>query len=125
MLSLQTIMIQIQNILLNITSGTDEITMDEIGEITDFVQESAGQTADIIWGHGIDETIGDKINVTIIATGFGNESIPELLAISKPEKRIVNLEEPSTKYSLNDDKKETATVTPTEKHKLFDENEKK
>jgi len=57
-------------VLLNITCGSDDITMDELGEITDFIQEAAGQTADIIKGYGIDETLGEKINVTLIATGF-------------------------------------------------------
>ena len=66
------------NILLNITSGTDEITMDEIGEITDFVQDAAGQSADIIWGVNSDEEIGDNVAVTIIATGFSPDVIPEI-----------------------------------------------
>ena len=57
-------------ILMNIASGTREVTMDEIGEITDYIQEQAGLTADIIWGNCHEESLGDKINVTIIATGF-------------------------------------------------------
>lgn len=57
-------------ILLNITSGEDEVLMDEITEITDYIQDEAGLTADIIWGSGYDETLGDKICVTLIATGF-------------------------------------------------------
>ncbi len=59
-------------VLLNITCGTSEITMDELGEINDYVQEAAGQTAEIIQGYGIDETLGDDVKVTIIATGFKN-----------------------------------------------------
>jgi cell division protein FtsZ len=57
-------------ILLNITSGNEEITMDEMGQINEYVQNKAGQTADIILGMGHDESLGDKISVTIIATGF-------------------------------------------------------
>ena len=57
-------------VLLNITCGNEEITMDELGEITDYIQDAAGQTADLIKGYGIDESLGDKVNVTIIATGF-------------------------------------------------------
>jgi cell division protein FtsZ len=57
-------------ILLNITSGDSEVTMDEIGEITDYIQEQAGRTADIIWGNCTDEMLGDKLSVTLIATGF-------------------------------------------------------
>ncbi len=67
-----------RNILLNITSGKDEITMDEIGQITDYVQSCAGDDADLIWGNGIDEKLGDELCVTVIATGFGTNSIPEL-----------------------------------------------
>ncbi|HBS88996.1 MAG: cell division protein FtsZ [Bacteroidetes bacterium GWF2_38_335] len=87
-----------RNILLNITSGTEEVTMDEIGEITDFVQNAAGSNADIIWGNGTDESLGDKISVTIIATGFGSGSIPELLARSeKNQKEVVVFgEKPNT-----------------------------
>lgn len=59
-----------QHILLNITSGTKEVTMDEIFEITEFVQEEAGYGTDLIWGNCYDESLGDKISVTVIATGF-------------------------------------------------------
>ena len=59
-----------QHILLNITSGTREVTMDEIFEITEFVQEEAGFGTDLIWGNCYDESLGDKLSVTIIATGF-------------------------------------------------------
>lgn len=59
-----------QHILLNITSGTREVTMDEIFEITEFVQEEAGYGTDLIWGNCFDEALGDKISVTVIATGF-------------------------------------------------------
>ncbi len=57
-------------ILLNITSGINEVMMDEIAEITDYIQDEAGSTAEIIWGTGMDETLGDNISVTLIATGF-------------------------------------------------------
>ncbi|GJM31802.1 MAG: hypothetical protein DHS20C18_08030 [Saprospiraceae bacterium] len=59
-----------QHILLNITSGTKEVTMDEIFEITEFVQEEAGFGTDLIWGNCYDEALGEKISVTVIATGF-------------------------------------------------------
>jgi len=75
-----------RNILLNITSGVEEVTMDEIGEITDYVQAKAGHDADLIWGNGLDETLGNEISVTIIATGFSVSSIPEMMAARKVEK---------------------------------------
>ncbi|HTD40426.1 MAG TPA: cell division protein FtsZ [Mucilaginibacter sp.] len=57
-------------ILLNISSGDKEVTMDEVSVITDFIQEEAGLAADLIWGNCKDEALGDKLSVTIIATGF-------------------------------------------------------
>lgn len=57
-------------ILLNISSGASEVTMDEVTIITDYIQEKAGLSADLIWGNCIDENLGDKLSVTIIATGF-------------------------------------------------------
>ncbi|MEN5196833.1 cell division protein FtsZ [Sphingobacterium faecium] len=57
-------------ILLNITSGLKEVTMDEVAIITDYIQEKAGLSADLIWGNCIDENFGEELSVTIIATGF-------------------------------------------------------
>jgi len=57
-------------VLLNITVGSDEILMDEIMEITDHIQESAGQNAEVIWGYAIDESLSEDVCVTVIATGF-------------------------------------------------------
>ena len=57
-------------ILLNISSGDKEVTMDEVSIITDYIQEEAGLAADLIWGNCRDENLGDKLSVTIIATGF-------------------------------------------------------
>ena len=79
-------------VLLNITYGTDEVLMDEISEITDYIQDQAGATAEVIWGYGHDETLGDKICVTVIATGFEtNTALPE---------------GPKAKATLGDDKRE-------------------
>jgi cell division protein FtsZ len=71
-------------VLLNITySSQNEASMDEISDITDYIQDEAGSTADVIWGHGFDDSLEDKICVTIIATGFnvapvtGFERAPE------------------------------------------------
>lgn len=57
-------------VLLNITFGTEEILMDEITDITEFIQDAAGQEADVIWGYAMDETLEDDLCVTVIATGF-------------------------------------------------------
>lgn len=63
------------DILLNITSGTDEITMDEMSEITNYVIKEVGDNAAIIWGVGTDEALGDAVSVTVIATGFPMEDV--------------------------------------------------
>jgi cell division protein FtsZ len=62
------------NILLYISSGTEEISMDEVTEITDYIQDEAGQNAEIIWGNGTDEELENKISVTLIATGFDSKN---------------------------------------------------
>ena len=59
-----------KNILLNISFGSNEVLMDEIDIISNFIQEQAGLNADVIFGTSIDETLGDKLAVTIICTGF-------------------------------------------------------
>ncbi len=67
-----------KDILLNITSGKSEVTMTEIGQITDYVQNKAGFDADIIWGNGKEESLDENLSVTIIATGFSTSSIFEM-----------------------------------------------
>ncbi|MBK8566675.1 MAG: cell division protein FtsZ [Saprospiraceae bacterium] len=87
-----------QHILINITSGKKEVTMEEIFEITEFVQSEAGDGTNLIWGNCFDENLGDKLSVTIIATGFerhqGKASIPG----AKPESNARPV-----KVSLDDD----------------------
>jgi len=62
-------------ILLNIVSGTEEVTMDEVADINDFIQAQAGQTADIIMGIGNDPELGSAVSVTVIATGFKTNDV--------------------------------------------------
>jgi cell division protein FtsZ len=84
-----------RHILLNITSGSREVTMDEIFEITEFVQEEAGYGTDLIWGNCYDETLGDKISVTVIATGFEHKNTVHEDA--EPKRIVVNLDDDETK----------------------------
>jgi len=77
-----------KNILLNISFGEVDLKTDELVEITQFAQDAAGQTADIIWGYNQDDSLEKKINVTIIATGFETDVIPELY-VQKPVSRTV------------------------------------
>ncbi|MCB9281797.1 MAG: cell division protein FtsZ [Lewinellaceae bacterium] len=78
-----------KHILLNITSGKKEVTMDEIFEITEFVQEEAGFGTDLIWGNCFDEKLGDKISVTVIATGFEHRPGPGQRSGNQANDRIV------------------------------------
>lgn len=64
-----------KNILLYITSGEEEISLDEVHEITDYIQQTCGNTAEVIWGNGVDESLGNKIAITIIATGFASDEL--------------------------------------------------
>ncbi|AOW09291.1 cell division protein FtsZ [Flavobacterium gilvum] len=81
-----------KNVLLLIVSGTNEITIDEIAEINEHIQYEAGSNANIIMGVGEDESLGDSIAVTIIATGFAVEQQNEIVNV-EPKKIIHTLEE--------------------------------
>lgn len=72
-----------RNILLNVMSGSEEVTMDEIGQIIDYVKDCSGVQTDLIWGNGIEADLGTELSVTIIATGFTAGSIPELYVLKR------------------------------------------
>jgi cell division protein FtsZ len=78
-------------ILLNITSGEKEVLMDEVSEITDYIQNQAGLTADIIWGNCYDENLGDKISVTLIATGFQTKEERFKTPAANVDKKVIPL----------------------------------
>ncbi|MDH3651939.1 MAG: cell division protein FtsZ, partial [Saprospiraceae bacterium] len=82
-----------KHILLNISSGTKEVTMDEICEITEYIQDEAGSDTDLIWGNCYDESLADRICVTVIATGFDAKSPKVEVQESVKEKIIVSLED--------------------------------
>lgn len=77
-------------VLLNIKYGSHEILMDEIMEITDFIQDAAGEHAEVIWGHGLDSTLGESLSVTLVATGFASV---DNTSGSLPERTVVSLNE--------------------------------
>lgn len=106
-------------VLLNITYGSKEILMDEIGEITDFIQDEAGATADVIWGHGYDETLGEGICVTIIATGFHSSPITGFE--KEPEKKVINLEDQAPTMISEPIAKPTQSNTWTNKEEKVEE----
>ena len=86
-----------KNVLLLIVSGTNEVTLDEIGEINDFIQDEAGYDANIIMGIGEDEKLGDAIAVTIVATGFAADQ----------QSTITNTEVKKIVHTLEDEQKAT------------------
>lgn len=87
-------------VLLNITFGNEEILMDEIMEITDFIQSAAGQSAEVIWGYGVDESLTDDLCVTVIATGFEGK-----------DQWNPDQTEKTTRFVLGAEKEITAPVT--------------
>ena len=100
-----------KNVLLLIVSGSEEITIDEIGSINDYIQEEAGNNANIIMGVGEDENIGSSIAVTIIATGFGSDQ----------QNQIVNTEAKKIIHTLEDDQPiEQFLMVETMETKEFD-----
>ena len=84
-----------KNVLLLIVSGTNEVTLDEIGEINDFIQVEAGFEANIIMGIGEDHELGDAISVTIVATGFAADQ----------QSNITNTEVKKIVHTLEDEQK--------------------
>lgn len=101
-----------QNILLHIVTGTDEITIDEITEITEYVQSESGNEADLIWGQGYDESLGDKIGITLIATGFDSK-----------KKRDIDTT-PKTVHKLNEEKTDIVAEEKVEKQEDIEEETK-
>lgn len=107
-------------ILLNISSGLKEVTMDEVSVITDYIQEEAGIAADVIWGNCVDENLGDKLSVTIIATGFQTRDEREQ---ELGKKKVISILDPTVPHTIkpvnefiNPVKPET-TAGPYLKHK--------
>ena len=91
-----------KNVLLLIVSGSDEITIDEIGEISDHIQNEAGHSANIIMGVGEEESLETSISITVIATGFNFEQ----------QNEIVNTETKKIIHTLGDEQKAEQSLTP-------------
>ena len=95
-----------KNILVYITSGTEEVTLDEVTDITEYVQEATGNCSDVIWGNGEDMSLGKGLNVTLIATGFEyqDDSVKvHVIEEEKPKNRLmVDASEPQRDEKTND-----------------------
>ncbi|MBV7441524.1 cell division protein FtsZ [Weeksellaceae bacterium TAE3-ERU29] len=103
-----------KNVLLLIVSGEDEVTMDEIGIINDYIQEEAGYDANIIMGMGEDPELGENISVTIVATGFPQDQH----SFSSGEKQtIIHKLEDFDVFSKKEEKEETPSIKKEEEKK--------
>ena len=100
-----------RQVLLNITVGSNEILMDEIMEITDYIQDAAGQSAEVIWGYAIDENLTEDVCVTVIATGFEVHEITTTSEPVTPRKIIHKLGDEATEVTKP---VETPVSTPEE-----------
>ncbi|OZV69257.1 cell division protein FtsZ [Winogradskyella aurantia] len=121
-----------KNVLLLIVSGSQEITIDEIGEINDHIQDEAGYGANIIMGVGEDESLQESIAVTIIATGFNIDQQNEIT--NTETKKVIHALEETPEEDLSTKEREPAIITPDivleqekkediVRHTLTDENE--
>ena len=108
-----------KNVLLLIVSGSEEITIDEIGEINDHIQNEAGGGANIIMGVGEDETLEDAISVTIIATGFDVDQQDEI--VNTESKKVIHTLEDEQPAVQNLTPKSTSVVTPNIQQKPVQE----
>ncbi len=97
-----------KNVLLLILSGSSEVTIDEIGLINDYIQETAGNNVNIIMGMGEDQSMTDEISVTVIATGFDINQQDEIIHVN-PKKKIHYLDE---EREVTEDFKKEKNITP-------------
>jgi len=89
-----------QKILLSIISGEQaELQMDELTEITEYIQQEAGDDAEVIFGHGVDQELEDYIRVTVIATGFDHELTGKSAQADRDERKVMDLERPLEKQT--------------------------
>ena len=101
-----------KNVLLLIVSGKEEITIDEIGEINDFIQTEAGNNTNIIMGVGEDDTLEESISVTIIATGFNSDQQHEI--VNTEARRVIHSLEEEQPLVQDLIQPETPSVVPSE-----------
>ncbi|MEH6620448.1 cell division protein FtsZ [Maribacter arcticus] len=122
-----------KNVLLLIVSGAQEITIDEIGEINDHIQIEAGYGANIIMGVGEDESLGEAIAVTVIATGFNIEQQDDI--VNTESKKIIHTLEDGQRaeamllsnsknvhiLEMDEEEQEVKEIKPVQKYEFVDE----
>ncbi len=89
-----------KNILLYITSGTNEVSLDEVDEILEIAQNACGNNSDVIWGNGTDESLGEALSVTLIATGFNHDAKPYSSVLAEKQ-TPANPTQPKKVYDLS------------------------
>ncbi|GAB3226728.1 hypothetical protein GCM10027346_09310 [Hymenobacter seoulensis] len=103
-----------QKILLSIMSGDQaELEMDELTEITEYIQDKAGQNAEVIFGHGIDPTLGQSIRVTVIATGFARDAHNITNVIARGSEPESAPSQPDPQINIFDKERQDAPAIPT------------
>lgn len=100
-----------KNILLYITSGTNEVSLDEVDEILEIAQNACGNNSDVIWGNGTDESLGEALSVTLIATGFNHDAKPYSAVIAEKQ-APASPAQPKKVYDLSGQVKDEKTSAP-------------
>ncbi len=90
-----------KNILLYITSGSNEVSLDEVDEILEIAQNACGNNSDVIWGNGTDESLGEALSVTLIATGFNHDAKPYSAVINEKQAPTTTTTQPKKVYDLS------------------------
>ena len=100
-----------KNILLYITSGTNEVSLDEVDEILEIAQNACGNNSDVIWGNGTDESLGEALSVTLIATGFNHDAKPYSTVLAEKQAPADSVQ-PKKVYDLSGKVKDETTSAP-------------
>ena len=114
-----------KRILLSIVSGAEaELSMDELSEITEYIQEQAGEEAEMIFGHGVDPELDDRIRVTVIATGFVSETMGKIKSV-EDKRKVHDLDKSQTSLFSIDNPRNQNTELKVTKRKEEDSSEEK
>lgn len=105
-----------KNILLYIHSGTTEVTLDEVNDMLDYIQQSTGHVSDIIWGNGRNDALGEAISVTVIASGFPD---------TEDQQPVTHVMYTNASPELNERKNEEPKVEEKEEPKVEEKEEPK
>ena len=100
-----------KNILLYITSGSNEVSLDEVDEILEIAQNACGNNSDVIWGNGTDDSLGEALSVTLIATGFNHDARPYTSSLGDTQKTTTP-SQPKKVYDLSGQVRKDGDMAP-------------